>query len=233
MVSKKISPNPAIRSKRRTGDSASLISTFDEKGTSKAILQAIKRSESHRALTEEDYTREISAGMSAQVPQVDRLIYTTNDVASEIEDAYKELEGNHKMPTVKEAVNSFTAALIEYRDAILIDLVASSIASAGDNSGKVRKTTEWGSKKPWKKSAPLVGESMKFSAVPEQEEGIEQKFEDESAEEAKLEQPEPEAPKETKPKKKRTVKKVLKKVAKHPEQSEPGRKTETAAGSRT
>ncbi len=74
MVSKKIYPNPAILSKRGTGDSASLISTFNEKGTSKAILQAVKRSESQRALTEEDYTREISAGMSAQLPQVGRLI---------------------------------------------------------------------------------------------------------------------------------------------------------------
>ncbi len=138
------------------------------------------------------------------------------------------------MPTLREARDEIVRALVEYRDSVLKDLVSNAISSSGENSNKMGRSTEWGSKKPWKKSAPSVGESTKFSAVPEQEEGREQNFEDENAEEAKLEQPEPEAPKETKPKKKRTIKKVLKKVAKHPEQGEPsGRKTETAAGSRT
>ena len=59
----------------------------------------------------------------------------------QIEEAYKQMEGNHRLPDVKDAVNTFVAALIEYRDAALKDLVASSIAAAGDNSNKAAKAT--------------------------------------------------------------------------------------------
>ena len=88
---------------------------------------------------------------------------------------------NHKLPSVKEAIDSFAVAMIEYRDAVLKDLVASSTASVGDSSGKIGRATEWGSKKPWKKTAASMGASSRMSAMLEDAGGIEQSFVDDDA----------------------------------------------------
>lgn len=218
-VNKMFCSNPAAIMKSKAGDLASLDRTLGKKSVSKAILAAVKRSRTLIPLVPQDYFSEIRKDMSAQVPQADRLIHAANNIALEMEDAYKELEGNHKLPSVKEAADSFIAAMVEYRDAVLKDLVASSIASIGDNSGKVGKATEWGSKKPWKKTAASVGASSRMSTMPEDTGGVDQSFADDDAQqvtfadETETEKPVPvEAPK-----KKKMVKKVVRRVKKQPE----------------
>lgn len=120
----------------------------------------------------------ICRDMSAQIPQVDKLIVAANDIASQVEDAYKELEGNHKLPLLKDAVRSITIVMIDYRDSVLKDIVMASIVAAGDNSSKVAKSTEWGNKKPWQKAPGSVGTSSRMSTVAEDTGGVEQRFED-------------------------------------------------------
>jgi hypothetical protein len=147
--------------------------------------------------------------MTAQVPQVDRLIEKSSTLVEEIEDAFKELESNHRMPRLRDARDEMVKALIEYRDSVLKDIVANAISVNSENSNKIGRSTEWGSKKPWKKSVPSVGESTRFSTVPEQEDGMEQKFEDDD------ESIEPERsapPSMEKPKKKKVVRRVLRKI---------------------
>lgn len=56
---------------------------------------------------------------AAQVPQVGRLLEKSGTLVSEIEDAYKRLESNHKLPSLVEAHAEFTRALVEYRDSVL------------------------------------------------------------------------------------------------------------------
>jgi len=218
-VNKMSCSNPAAIMKSRAGDLASLDRTLCKKNVSKAILAAVERSRTFVPLTLQDYFSEICKDMSAQVPQADRLIHAANSVALEMEDAYKELEGNHRLPSVKEAVNSFVAAIIEYRDAVLKDLVASSIASIGDNSGKVGKATEWGSKKPWKKTAASVGASSRMSVMPEDTGGVDQSFADDDAQQVTFaDETETEKPVPVKaPKKKKTIKRVVKRAKKQPE----------------
>ena len=160
-----------------------------------------------------DYTTE------AEVNLRNAIILSLDKDLNFDEDAYKELENNHKLPGIKEAVDSFTEAIIEYNDTVLKDLVAASIASVGDNSGKIRKSTEWGSKKPWKKTAVSVGASSKMSAVSEDADGVVQAFVDDDAEqvnfadEVEIEKP---GPMEV-PKKKKTVKRVVRRVRKQPD----------------
>lgn len=218
-VNKMFCSNPAAMVKRGAGDSTSLNSTLGKKNVSRAILAAVKRSRTVLSLTQQDYFFEVCRNMSAQVPQVDRVIYAANNIAVEMEDAYKELEGNHNLPSIREAVNSFVSAIIEYRDAVLKDLVAASINSAGDNSGKVGKSTEWGSKKPWKKSSASVGASSRMSAVSEDTGGVSQSFVDEEAEQVNFaDETEMEKPALVEaPKKKKTIRKVVKRIKKQPE----------------
>ena len=64
-----------------------------------------------------------------------------------MEDAYKKLEGNHKVPALKETVERFALVMIEYKDLVLRGIVMASIAAAGDHSGKEANSTEWGSNK--------------------------------------------------------------------------------------
>ena len=174
--------NPAAIAKRATGDAASQVNTLGKKSASKAIYRAIKRSDTILPLTQQDYFSELCRDMSAQVHEVDKVIRAANNIASEFEDAYKELEGNHRLPNVKEAVNSFVMAMIEYRDSVLKDIVASSVASVADSPGKIGKATEWGSKRAWKKAATSVGASSKMSVVSDDTGGVPQVFADEDAE---------------------------------------------------
>lgn len=88
------------------------------------------------------------------------------------------MSASHKAPTVRESMEAFKRALIEYRDSILIDMVAQTVASAENNNPKVGRATEWGNKKQWKKTASSVGASSKMSTVDENDEGVEQKFQD-------------------------------------------------------
>jgi hypothetical protein len=46
-----------------------------------------------------------------------------------------------------EAYNELARALVEYRDVILYDLISASVAGSGDNSSKLGRNTERGSKK--------------------------------------------------------------------------------------
>lgn len=83
---------------------------------------------------------------------------------------------------MKDAVETFVAALIEYRDAVLKDLVMSSIAATDDNSNRIGKATEWGNKKPWEKALTSTGTTTRMSVVTEDTGGVDQKFEDETDE---------------------------------------------------
>jgi hypothetical protein len=210
-VNKRFCANPASITKGGVGDARSQSSTLGNKTASRSILLAIERSKKSRKFSIEDYSYTLSGNMSAQIPQVNKLVLAANDIASQIDDAYKELEGNHKLPNVKDAVETFVVALIEYRDAVLKDLVMASIVAAGDNSNKVGKATEWGNKKPWQSAPPSTGTSTRMSVVTEDTDGIVQKFEDETgdpvafADDTETEQ----TPKVELPKKK---KKVMRKV---------------------
>lgn len=72
-----------------------------------------------------------------------------------------ELEGNHRLPSIKDAVDSFTVVLIEYRDSVLKDLVMLSIAAAEYESFKVSKAIEWENKKLWQKVLASIGTIFK------------------------------------------------------------------------
>lgn len=222
-VSKKIYPNPAIWSKMSRGDTGSRGVTFERKGTSISILSAIKRSENCRPFTIQDYLSTMSGKQPTQLRHFDRVISTGGKFTDEIEDVFKELEKEQRAATVKELWKSFSDAMLAYRDSMLIDMVSNAVSTSGDISGKVGRATEWGSKKPWNKSAPSVGASTKMSTVSEEVGGVEQKFDDEPtlnsnppSEEALPHQPEPPKPK-VKKMKKVTVKRTVKKprVASH------------------
>lgn len=64
---KRIYPNPAIWEKLYEGDSRSLNSTFNKKGTSQCILGAITRSLLYTELTYSDYIAEMSKKGVAQI----------------------------------------------------------------------------------------------------------------------------------------------------------------------
>lgn len=145
--------------------------------------------------------------MSAQVRQSDRLIQVANDVVSQVDDAYQEVEGNHKFPALKDAANTFTAALIEYRDAVLKGIVAASIAAAGDSSSRIAKATEWRNKKPWQKGPGSTGTWPRMSTLTEDAGGAEQKFEDKEIEPVIFAETEKKSVPEA-PKKKKVVKSV-------------------------
>ena len=166
-INKKTCINPVAISKDRAGDAASLARTLGKKDVSKAILAAIRRSSSVKSFTVQDYIVILCRDMSAQIPQVGKLVQAANDIASEVDDAYKELEGNHKLSALKKAVESFVVAMIKYRDSVLKDIVVARIMAAEDNSSKVAKSTEWGGKKPWQKAPGSAGTSSRMSTVTE------------------------------------------------------------------
>lgn len=145
------------------------------------------------------------------------MLEKSKALVDEIEDAYKELEADHKPLSLRKSYAEFARALIEYRDSVLYDLVTASTAASGDSSNKIGRSTEWGSKRSWKKSAPSVGESSKMTVMSEEGGGIEQRFEDEPDERVHIagetstfpEEPLPEAPK-----KKKVVKRVVRRIKK-------------------
>jgi hypothetical protein len=234
-VNKKFCSNPASIVKQARSDTRSLSGTLGNKSASRSVLSAITRSRNSRTLSVDDYFDILSPTMSAQIPQVGKLIQAANDIASQIDDAYKEMEGNHKLPAVKDAIDSFVSALVEYRDSVLKDIVMSSMVAAGDNSGKVAKATEWGNKKPWQKAPTSTGANTRMSVVTEDAGGVAQKFEDDADEPVTFaDESETEKVKvESAPKKK---KKVLRKVVKSKKPSGTGgvdtRTESTAVGSK-
>lgn len=82
--------------------------------------------------------------MSAQQGQVGKVIDTLTELVDRIEDAFKGLEVDDKMPSLREAHQEFVAALVTYRDAVLHDILAHAVGSNGDNSSKMGRSTEWG-----------------------------------------------------------------------------------------
>lgn len=213
-VKKMTYPNPAVWSKRKQGDYASRNSTFGKKDTTKAIFSAIQRSKDLVPLAIEDYIAALNNNMADHASQINRLMEAGTNVAAEMEDAFKELESNHKLPSVKDAMDEFKKALIEYRDTVIKDMVSYRVTMVGDNSSRVGKSTEWGSKKPWKKAVASVGTSSKMSVVSEEADGEEQTFIDDddapAVPESKPAESLPAAPKDVK-KKKKVVKKVVRK----------------------
>lgn len=213
IVSKKTYPNPAIWSKLSACDARSQTYTFGKKGTSQSLLSAIHRSRDYEPLTVEDYISYMSQTPAKQLPQVARMLEKSRTLVDEIEDAYKELESNHRTPSLTEAYEEFARAMIEYRDSVLYDLVSASVTAAGDSSSKLGRATEWGSKKQWKKSTASIGNSSKMSVLSEDVAGVEQKFADYGgepvafADEDQAEKVE-EIP-EVKPKKKKIIKRVV------------------------
>lgn len=56
------------------------------------------------------------------------------------------------MPTLREAQQELVKALLTYRDTVLQDVLVHAMAQGPDNSHKVGKSTELGSKRLWVKS---------------------------------------------------------------------------------
>ncbi|KAH9875775.1 hypothetical protein IAQ61_003239 [Plenodomus lingam] len=195
-------------------DARSQTYTFGKKGTSQSLLNAINRSRDYEPLTVEDYIAHMSQDSAKQIPQVGRVLDKAKTLVNEIEDAYKELESNHRTPSLTEAYNEFARAMIEYRDSVLYDLVSASVAAAGDGSSKLGRPTEWGSKKQWRKPAASIGNSSKMSVLSEDAVGVEQKFAEDGGQEVVFaDEEEPEQPAEPEPKKTR---KVVRRVVKRP-----------------
>jgi hypothetical protein len=214
-VSKKTYPNPAAWSRVGARDTGSRTYTFGKRGTSQSILTAVLRSRSYVPLKYSDYVSQMNQRGAAQVPQATIMLEKAKTLVEEMEEAYKELEVDHRPLSLREAYSEFSRAMVEYRDSVLYDLVAASIAATGDNSSKVGRSTEWGSKKQWKKTTPSVGESSKMTVVSEDGEGIEQKFEEDLGEPVPMEK-EADVPREEhsaeppKQKKKKVVKRIVK-----------------------
>lgn len=231
VASKKVYPNPAVWAKRGVCDTRSQGYTFGKKGTSQSILAAIVRSHNYVPLTVEDYISHMSQNPPKQVHEVGRLLEKSRTLVEEMEDAYKTLESNHKSPSLTEAYHEFSRALIEYRDSVLYDLVTASVAASGDSSTKIGRSTEWGSKKQWKKPAPSVGASSKMSVLSEEAAGVQQEFADYGGEPVSIvddvvaEDPveEPVKEEQAKPKKKKVIKRVVKRTraAKLPDSADP------------
>ena len=74
----------------------------------------------------------MSQSLPKQIPQVARLLSKSANLVDAVEDAFKELESNHYAPSLRESLDEFSRALIEYRDLVLNNMVAASISSAGD-----------------------------------------------------------------------------------------------------
>jgi hypothetical protein len=216
-VAKKTYPNPAVWSRTYRCDAGSHAHTFGKKGTSKSILAAVLRSKDHTTLEYQDYVHQMSQRGAAQVPEVGRMLEKSRALVDEIEEAYREIEPDHKPLSLREAYTEFARAMIEYRDSVLYDIVASSLAASGDNSSKIGRNTEWGSKRQWKKATPSVGESSKMAAMSEDAEGIEQKFEEDHEHYEPVRQ-EPEPPK----RKTKIVKRIVRQPRK-PSAQAPGK----------
>ena len=89
-------------------------------------MSAIDRSRAHTSLTYAHYATQMSRSGAAQNPRVASLLGAGRALVDEVEEAYKELESNHRPPSLTEAYNEFSRSLIEYRDSVLFDLVMSS-----------------------------------------------------------------------------------------------------------
>ena len=66
--------------------------------------------------------------ISSQQGQVGKVIDTLTELVDKIEDAFKGLEVDNKMPSLREAHQEFVAALVTYRDTVLHDILAQSRA---------------------------------------------------------------------------------------------------------
>ena len=75
---------------------------------------------------------------------VGKVIDTLTEFVDKIEFAFKGLEVDNKMPSLREAHQEFVAALVTYRDIVLHDILAHAMGSSGDNSSKMGRSTEWG-----------------------------------------------------------------------------------------
>lgn len=109
--------------------------------------------------------------------------------------------------------------MVEYRDSILYDLVAASVAASGHNSNKIGRSTEWGSKEQWKKAASSIGGPSRMTVMSESAGGIEQRFEDDTGEpvfiaEDTEAQHEGASPELAKPKERMIVKRMVRKTRK-------------------
>lgn len=118
--------------------------------------------------------------MSSQVPQVDRVLSTSDFLVKKMDEAYRRIAKDHPVPELAECRDAFARALIEYRDSVLKDLVLNAAEGHTTPSSKMGKSTEWGNKQAWKKPPSSVGTSSKMSVVPEHTEGMEQNFADDS-----------------------------------------------------
>jgi hypothetical protein len=177
MIRKIDYPNPAIISRRVPGDGASQIATFKRPSASKAILNAILRSEQVNPLTPLQYASYISFIMSTHTAQVNDIINTSGRLIDALDDAFKDLQASDKMPTLRECQNEFANALVVYRDTLLKDVLGHALSTSGEsNQGKLGRAAEWGSKKPWTKTQQSIGTSSKMSAVSEKDEGVVQRF---------------------------------------------------------
>jgi hypothetical protein len=91
-----------------------------------------------------DMSEDFDNCMSSQQGQVGKVIDTSTELVDRIEDAFKGLEVDDKMPPLREAHQEFVAALVTYRDTVLHDILARAVGLSGDNSSKMGHSTEWG-----------------------------------------------------------------------------------------
>jgi hypothetical protein len=80
--------------------------------------------------------------MSSQIGAVAEVVRTSAQLVDKLESAFDNLGVSDKIPTVREAQQEFAKSLLTYRDTVL----------RPDNSHKIGKSTEWGSKRAWVKS---------------------------------------------------------------------------------
>jgi hypothetical protein len=99
--------------------------------------------------------------MSSQIGAVAEVVRTSAQLVDKLESAFDDLGVSDKIPTVREAQQEFAKSLLTYRDTVLRDVLAHAMAQGPDNSHKIGKSTEWGSKRAWVKSTLDTGTQQK------------------------------------------------------------------------
>jgi hypothetical protein len=70
--------------------------------------------------------------MPSQISAVDDVVNTAHSLVDEIENAFKGLEMSDKIPTLREAEQSFVNALLTYRNSVLQEVIAHAIEQGLD-----------------------------------------------------------------------------------------------------
>jgi hypothetical protein len=112
-----------------------------------------------------------AAAMSSQIGAVAEVVHASTKLTDMFDEAFNDLGVSDRIPSLKEANQEFVKALLVYRDTVLQDVLAHAMAQGQDNSSKIGKSTEWGSKRAWVKSPSSAGTSSMMSVVGEEGRG--------------------------------------------------------------